>query len=211
MTNILMDDLPKTVTVNGIQCPVNWGYRAMMLIEIDIFRGDRSDEQKILDILNLFYCHGIPDNTEEALKQLLLFYAGGREQQRETEKKRGASNVRRCYCFEQDAPYIYAAFRTQYGMNLNQTKNYELHWWEFKAMFESLNEELKICKIMYYRTAKLSGLGKEQRRFLNEMKKLYALDQENTSLDDKAKLTKRNADMKAYVRKRVGETHAGRV
>lgn len=211
MTNILMDDLPKTVTVNGIQCPVNWGYRAMMLIEIDIFRVDRSDEQKILDILNLFYCQGMPDNTEEALKQLLLFYAGGREQRREAEKKRGVSNVRRCYCFEQDAPYIYAAFRTQYGMNLNQTKNYELHWWEFKAMFESLNEELKICKIMYYRTAKLSGLGKEQRRFLNEMKKLYALDQENTSLDDKAKLTKRNADMKAYVRKRVGEAHAGRV
>lgn len=210
MINILLDELPEAVTVDGILYPVNWGYRAMILIEMDLFRVDRSDEQKILDALNIFYCQNLPQNANEALRQLLWFYAAGREQ-KGSNKKKGASETRRCYCFDQDAPHIYAAFQTQYSLNLNRTKNYELHWWEFKAMFESLGEELKISKIMYYRTAKLTGLGKEQRRFLNEMKKLYAIEQTESSLDDKAKLAKRNADMKAYVRKRVGESSAGTI
>lgn len=207
MISLLLDELPESVTVDGMAYQVNWGYRAMILIEIDIFRTDRSDEQKILDALNIFYCRNIPPNMNEALHQLLRFYAAGRDE-KVNEKKTGAQTAKRCYCFDQDAPYIYAAFRTQYGINLNHTKNYELHWWEFKAMFEALNEELKMSKIMYYRTAKLTGLGKEQRRFINEMKKLYALEDAESSMDDKAKLAKRNSDMKAYVRKRMGETDA---
>lgn len=207
--NIILRRLPESVTVGGVEYPVNWGYRAMILIELCMFDADRSDEQKILDALNNFYNKNIPPDPAEALEQLLWFYRGGRKAAERKNKGTSGRQAKRCYCFQQDAPYIYAAFRAQYGIDLNDTKNYALHWWKFLAMFESLGEEQKICKIMYYRTASTSGCSKAQRRFLNEMKKLYALESPDQGMDDKMRLAKRNADMKAYVRKRAMESYGG--
>lgn len=100
---------------------------------------------------------------------------------------------------------IYAAFRTQYRINLNQTADKDLHWWEFMAMFDSLSEELLISRVMYYRTADLKGLGKNQKAFLKKMRSIYALKKAESSMDHEAKLAKRNRDMKEYVRKRMDE------
>lgn len=206
--NILLHHLPEAVEVSGIMYPISWGYRSMILIEICMFDASRSEEQRVLDALNIFYLKNIPADMETAMDRLLWFYRCGRAE-KHGGKKRGASErqVRRCYCFRQDAPYIYAAYKTQYQIDLNDTKNYDLHWWKFYAMFESLDEDLKISKIMYYRTASVSGLGNEKRKFLNEMKKLYALEEPGQNLDDKMKLSKRNADMKAYVRRRAADAH----
>lgn len=202
--NILIDHLPETVFVCGRKCPINWGYRACILIEICMF-SDRSDEQKLLDALNIFYLDQIPADRQEAMDRLLWFFRCGKEPEKKNPGHGKKPRQVRAYCFEQDAPMIYAAFRTQYGMNLNRTKNKELHWWEFMAMFESLSEDLLISRVMYYRTADLKGLGKNQRAFIKKMRGIYALKHAESSLDDKAKLAKRNADMKEYVRRRMEE------
>ena len=73
-------------------------------------------------------------------------------------------------------------------------------------MFDSLGEDLKISRIMYYRTADLDGMSKNQKKFIKKMRSLYAISNSNESdFDNKAKLAKRNADMLAYVRKRLEE------
>lgn len=41
--NILLDDLPREVKVDGMWYPVNYGYRAHILIEMVMF-SDRDDE-----------------------------------------------------------------------------------------------------------------------------------------------------------------------
>lgn len=208
MINLLIDELPEAVELDGSVYPVNWGYRAIMLIEICMFDAERSEEQKVLDALNIFFNQNIPSNFDEALNQLMWFYRCGKSERNNKNQGAQGKQARRCYCFDQDAPYIYAAFLTQYGMDLNNTKNFDLHWWKFHAMFESLGEDLKISRIMYYRTASVSGASKSQRKFLNEMKKLYALDTASgQNLDDKVRLIKRNSDMKAYVRKRTFEIY----
>lgn len=202
--NILLHELPASVLVNGVEYAVNWGFRAFILIEICTFAKDRSDEQKTLDILNIFYKKNIPSDIKEAVEQLLWFYRCGREPAARKNGK-GRKQDKRSYCFEQDAPYIYAAFLTQYEIDLQSIGNYSLHWWKFKAMFESLNDELKICKIMYYRTVDIKGMSKEQKNFINAMKELYALDAPDKSVDSQIRLTQRNAEWKAYVQKRVRE------
>ena len=131
--------------------------------------------------------------------------AGKEKKKEDKNKSRRLSQVQRCYDFEQDAPYIYAAFLTQYRLDLSMTLNYDLHWWKFRAMFESLDENLKISKIMYYRTAKTTGMSKQQRNVINIMKSLYALESPETSADSKMKLAKRNLEMKEYVRNRMKE------
>ena len=150
MINILLDDLPESITISEIEYPVNWGYRAMVLIEICMFDTQRSEEQRVLDTLNIFYNQNLPPDFTAALDKLMWFYRCGKPEKKEENKKGApARQSKRSYCFEQDAPYIYAAFRTQYGIDLNDTKNNELHWWKFHSMFEALNEDLKISKIMY--------------------------------------------------------------
>lgn len=207
MINMLLDDLPESVEIQGIIYPVNWGYRAMILIEIAMFDTRREEEQKVLDALNIFYLNNIPPDIPAALDKLLWFYRCGKKEKKEETKKGapGKKQTKRSYCFEQDAPYIYAAFLTQYSIDLNATKSNDLHWWKFHAMFEALDENLKLCKIMYYRVASLNGLSSEKRKFLNEMKKLYALDDSDQTVDSRVKLARRNEKMKMYVRKRALE------
>ena len=41
-------------------------------------------------------------------------------------------------------------FLEQYGIDL--TQEHDLHWWRFKAMFDSLSEKTQFVKIMGYRS-----------------------------------------------------------
>lgn len=200
--SVTFDHLPETAAVDGIVYPINFGYRAMMAIEIEMF-GENNDEQKLLNTLNIFYFQNIPLDWQKAIDYMLWFHRCGRE-----EKKRGGGGLakdKRAYCFSQDAPLIYAAFMQQYQVNLRKTSNKELHWWEFSAMLESLNEDTKMAKVMYWRTCDLNDLPKSQKKFIKKMKELYALKETESSLDCKAKLAKRNTDMKEYIRKRMEE------
>lgn len=202
--NMLLGELPQTVTVAGEEVPIDWGYRAFILIEICMFDHKRSNEQKILDALNIFYKSRIPDDYRESIEKLLWFYRCGKNPG--YGKGKGTQSGKRSYCFEQDSALIYSAFLTQYHIDLNDTPNAALHWWKFKAMFEALSEDLKLSKIMYYRTVNTNGMSKEKKKFIKEMKNLYALDSGPVeTIDSKLKLEKRNQEMKAYVRRRVVE------
>lgn len=208
---MLLDQLPQTVEIAQMQVPVNWGYRACILIEILMF-SDLPDDEKLWKALNIFYCGRIPGDIDTAVQKMLWFHNCGQS------GKSGGQKIRhpkRSYCFEQDAPLIYAAFRTQYHINLNQTRNEQIHWWEFSAMFENLNDDLKICRVMYWRTADTKGMSRKEAAFVRKMKKIFALKEPESSVDSQVKLAKRNADMKAYVNRRFqecqvkgGEKHA---
>ena len=199
--NILLDPLPQTVEIDTNQVPVNWGYRACILIEIIMF-SSLSDEEKIRRALDIFYYKKIPGNVETALDKMLWFYNCGKEGK---QIKRKGGSQKRSYCFEQDASLIYAAFRTQYHINLNRTPNKQIHWWEFSAMFESLDDDLKICRVMYWRTTGTKGMLRKEAAFIRKMKKMFALKEAESNMDNKVKLAKRNADMKAYVKRRFLE------
>ena len=203
--SIIFDTVPEQLEIDGEVHQINFGYRTMMAIEIEMF-GKNSDEQKLLTSLNLFYKNDIPKNISEAIEKMMWFHRCGREK----EKKKSVAparmaKTRRAYCFKQDAPLIYAAFRQQYDIDLKKTLNRELHWWEFIALFEALNEDTKMAKVIYWRTCDISGLSKKQKEHVLKMRGLYQLEEAQTDVDAKVKLAKRNADMKEYVRRRTQE------
>lgn len=199
---ITFDTLPESVKIDGIVYPVNYGYRAMMAVEIEMF-SEKSDEQKLLNALNIFYFQNIPPNADRAIGNLLWFHRCGEEAKKGTGS--GRAKTARGYCFKQDAPLIYAAFRQQYRIDLRRTSNKDLHWWEFSAMFGALDDNVKMSKVIYWRTCDLNHLPKEQKRFVTKMRSLYALKMPESNMDSRTMLAKRNADMKAYVRKRMEE------
>lgn len=201
-SNILIDMLPDTVMVNGAEYRIRSDFRTGIRFE-EMVRGKGTDEEKIRGILRLYY-PVIPEDIEGAIEAALCFYKCGDKR----ERKNKAASQRRgkiLYSFTQDAPYIFAAFLQQYGINLNRISADELHWWEFTALFEALGDNTLIREIMYYRNASLSGLsGKERQRIL-KMKEYYKLTDDET-IDAKTALAKRNAEMRAYLKKRIEET-----
>lgn len=204
---ITFDRLPKTANINGKIYEVSYGYRTMMAAEIEMFRQDISDQQKMLNALNLFYVRDIPPDLDAAVDYMLWFHRCGESAPKGGRARKGVA--RRGYCFLKDAPLIYAAFRQQYGLDLRQTLNDSLHWWEFMAMFEALDENTRMAKVMYWRTCDTKGMGKEQKAFIKRMRTLYALEEPETTMDHRLRLVKRNTEMIAYVKKRVEECQKG--
>jgi len=138
--NILIDVLPRKVEIDNREYKINYDFRTSILFEIMIQDDELDDKEKIYNALLLYY-PVIPDNLEEAIKQILWFYRGGKD------INEGSSGVSmgkstRAYSFEYDDDYIYSAFLTQYDIDLQDIE--DLHWWKFKAMFRALKEDNEI-------------------------------------------------------------------
>lgn len=88
-----------------------------------------------------------------------------------------SSNDEEFFCFEQDADYIYAAFLSEYGIDLIEQQG-KLHWYKFSALFKSLSDQCKFSKIIEIRTREVPQLNKhntKEREELLKLKKVYAL------------------------------------
>lgn len=197
--DVITQPLPETVLIEGVSYPINWDFRMGIQFE-KIIRSDLSEEEKLKRMLTMYYPR-IPHNLTKAVEQIMLFYRCGEPLQEEDNTKqryrRRKSGEPECV-FSQDAPYIYAAFREQYGIDLTTVES--LHWWKFMALFESLGDDTKISKIMYYRKVSTTGMSKERRAFVNEMKKLYKIRNDGVK---KITLEQRNQNWKNYVKERL--------
>lgn len=165
--------LPTTVEIDGMEYPINWDFRAAIQFEI-LLEEEMDDVKIVFQMLSIFYGDCIPQNIQQAANKALEFYAGGDKK----EKKHEESRKVKPYSFQVDWDYLYAAFLEQYGIDLQDVT---LHWWKFRAMFQSLSEDTKFGEIVGYRTIKLSGkMEREKREFYKKMKKEYALPKANS-------------------------------
>ena len=203
--NILIDSLPETVNIRGVDYRINTGFRTSVLFELLVRDKTIPDQGKIYGMLQLYFPE-IPPDHDEAIKKILWFFNCGKEQKkREEPRNQTAKDFQKnkeLYSFEKDASLIYAAFLSEYGIDLQDIE--DLHWWKFSAMFEGLSENCKIRHVMNIRGMSVSGLSRREKKRINELKKLYALDDE-ISIDKRVALAKRNAEMKEYVRRRTEE------
>lgn len=171
---ILSSSLPTSVMINGVEYPIRSNFRTMIKFEELMQDPDVTDQDKVWLALRLFYPE-IPDDMDQAVEQLLWFYRCDKRDNLYAKKvkKRKAKKVNRIYDFELDDDYIYAAFMAQYHLDLHKVRY--LHWWKFRAMFNSLSDDMQISKIMEYRAVELDKVPKEKRSFYKRMKMLYAL------------------------------------
>lgn len=174
--NILIDLLPSSVKIDGTEYEINSDFRTSVLFSLLMEDDNLSEEDKVLQALNLYYPI-IPDNLEEAIEQIKWFYSCGKLDKSIGNKKVRA-NSKKVFDFEVDANYIYSAFMSQYNIDLQDIE--QLHWWKFKALLEGLKEDNKLSKIIEYRSVDLSKIkDKEQRKFYKDMQKQYSLKKEN--------------------------------
>lgn len=172
--NILLDKLPTAVEVGGKMYDINTDYRTAIKLELIISNIEIDDSEKVLQALLLFYddINALPDDLSQALTAIMDFYRCDKENSTESIK---AHNKRtQIYSFDYDAPYIYAAFLEQYSVDLAFEDS--LHWWRFKAMFDSLSENTQFVKIMGYRSMVITNdMSPQQKDFYRRMQKMYAI------------------------------------
>lgn len=80
------------------------------------------------------------------------------------------------YSIKQDAPYIYASFYQDYGIDLYEVQG-KLHWEKFKALLHGLRSDTQFKEIVHIRTMELpNGKGTEKtRKHIIELKEFYKL------------------------------------
>ncbi|EAE1966830.1 hypothetical protein GX75_13840 [Listeria monocytogenes] len=80
------------------------------------------------------------------------------------------------YSLTQDSDYIYASFLQDYNIDLIDVRG-KLHWYKFRALFDSLRDDTAIKSIMNIRQTELpAGKGSEkEREALIKLKNHYKL------------------------------------
>lgn len=172
MANILLDILPETVDIDGIEYRINSDFRISILFELLMQDDELGKRQKLVQGLQLYYPE-IPHNVTMAVDKMIWFYRCGKETGNGGHGS-GSGRAKQIYSFEYDDDYIYAAFLEQYGIDLQDIE--ELHWWKFRALFRGLSEDTEFVKIMGYRSVKItSEMSKGQREFYKKMQSIHAL------------------------------------
>lgn len=171
--NILLDKLPQ-YTKNGLKLRTN--FRESIKFEL-LMQDNKIDEKSKIELaLNLYYydLSKITD-IEQAVNDMIWFYACGKQEINVDKNKETVNNNnKQIYSYEFDDNYIYSAFLEQYHIDLNSIKY--LHWWKFKALMNSLNENIQFSKIMSYRAIDLSKIkDKDIKANYKKLKKQYAL------------------------------------
>ena len=165
------DDLPRTVRADNRDYTIDTDFRTWMKFEnIMVDAGIEMDYKLYFMIRGVM---NMPDDISEELIQALFSFYRLDKPIRKTSGKQGDIGYR----FDHDMDLILAAFRQQYGIDLLAA---ELHWWEFKSLFDGLTDQTKFIQVVGYRTADISKLDKEQKQRYTELKKFYALPVEKT-------------------------------
>lgn len=187
--NILIDLLPTKVEIDSKEYEINSNFRTSLLFSLLMEDDDVGEEQKIIQALNLYY-PTIPADINKAIEKIIWFYKCGKEDKKaSSNRNRNRNSTEKVLDYNVDADYIYSAFMSQYNIDLQDIEY--LHWWKFRALFDSLDENNRLSKIIQYRSMDLSKIkDKEQKKFYKNMKKLYKID--TISEEEKAELEKWN-------------------
>ena len=86
--NILIDYLPTKFEIDGKEYEINYDFRTSILFCLLMNDPELTEEEKILQGLQLYY-PVIPPNIEEAYKKILYFYSRGNDIEDNKKVKQG--------------------------------------------------------------------------------------------------------------------------
>ncbi len=179
--NILTSPLPESIMVNGEFYEINTDFKVWIEIESTFLNNRISDSEKIVRMLKMCY-KTLPKSLPDALYAMMSFYLLSPSENNKTNKKQKRKKVKPIYSFDEDAPYIYSAFLSEYGIDLTKEN---LHWWQFISLLKGLSDENKFCKIITWRAIDIDEIkDKSQKKFIRKMKNIYRLKNVKNSYEE---------------------------
>ena len=173
--NIFTQRLPEAITIDGIHYGIHTDFRIWMEFDKIMNQEDIDIKDKIMMVLMLCLdkdrCHMLPESPEKAMECLCSFFLAGNKKGHSEGPEKTSEKV---FSFSEDSGYIYSAFLSQYGIDLLEIPY--LHWHVFMALFNGLDENCKLMKIIRWRLCDADSIKDEKRRqHMRNMKELYAL------------------------------------
>lgn len=163
----MFDGYTDTVLVGTESVKIDPDFRIMMSFETGV---QQSDTAVIMSAVSDFFKGDIPADIDSAVEAVIDFYLCGEHPQ-----DKGKEAPKKCYDFKEDMRYFIAAFRQQYGIDLNAV---QLHWQEFCDLFSGLTESTELVKIMQIRCTDLNKISfKPEKERIKRLQEHYALKQ----------------------------------
>lgn len=170
--NILIDELPHQVEIGGVNYKINCDFKTSIKFELLIQESELSQHDKVIEALKLYF-NDVPKDINSAIDCILWFYSCGKYKKTRTTGSTGKQYANRLYSFNCDQKYIFSAFMQQYCIDLTSV---DLHWWKFKALFESVSDSTTFGRILYYRGVDInSNMSKSEQSRIRRLKEVYAL------------------------------------
>ena len=161
-----LEPLPDRVQIDGRFYPVRTDFRIWVKCGI-LLESQRNPFSLAAELLTLCY-PALPPSFEGAIQGLLSFYNGGNEIKRD-----GGKMEKPLYSFAYDGDLIYAAFYSQYGIDLCTAS---LHWYQFRALFAGLEDTSRFAEALEAREIKLSDVSSPaQKAYYRKLKARYRL------------------------------------
>lgn len=170
----VINDLPRKIEVKNTKNKVRTDFKTWINVESILTDENIPSNFKLFVIANnldLFYGNEkiFKEPMDAVINGILSFWRMFKES--DSNGKSNASNDR-AYDYEQDFDLICAAFKQQYDINLRRE---QMHWFEYKSLFDGLTKETQFIKIVGYRTMDLNKVPKEQRKEYRRLKELYSI------------------------------------
>ena len=190
MRNILFDEMPEAITVNGIIFELNTDFRIWLKIgrlfrKIENAKGETANDL-FLEICDLAV-YKYPEQGyvlgDELIFGLMDFYKGFPDAENEhARKKKESANAQKkppSFDFEFDSKYIYCSFVSFYGIRLQEVEY--MHWWEFLTLFEGLmmSDQTSVNFVVGARQQEIKGkMPKEEKERIKRLKEQFALPED---------------------------------
>lgn len=176
--NVLIERLPREISINGQAFAVDADFRTCLRIILAFEDPELTGSEKASVLLANLY-EDKPEDVEAAVEAGVTFLNGGKA----VESEDVGDFTGRLYSFNQDAPYIYSAFRQTHGIDLESVEF--LHWWKFLYLFMDLGNETTFCNLVSLRKRVKTGkASKEELAAYREMRDLVEIEEPDTRTDE---------------------------
>lgn len=143
--NFLLNKYPNSINIDNKDYEINSDFRTCLKIIICFEDKELTNYEKFIISLKLFYKE-IPENTEEAYKEMIKFLDVNEEEEKQDSK--------RVYSFTKDSLYIANAIRKTHNIDIETS---EMHWWKFISLFMELDKDCFFNHLIYLRKQKQKG------------------------------------------------------
>ena len=199
MFNILLDELPTEWNGHIIDGDFQIGIQISQCMTDETL----SPIEKIHAAARLLFGDELPETYEEIAEALNWFLNGWNHDNTKASGK-GASSKKKnveSMDFDVDQWRIYAAFKSQYGIDLNVEK---MHFWTFMGLISNL-EECTFTRVISIREKQIdSKMSKEEKNWLRRAKDMFMIRKEEEVKETEEEKEERQAAIDEFnrIRKR---------
>lgn len=176
--NLLTQQLPDTVEINGMEFKIETDFRASLRILLAFEDPELSTQEKYSILISNYFGSEWPDDINRAVELGMKFLNAGEE------VKEPDEDPLRLFSFDHDGNYIYAAFQQTHRIDLQKDN---VHWWKFLALFMDLGQDTAFCQLVAFRKRCLTGTAtKEEMKEYRSNLELYEVPEPDTrTLEEK--------------------------